>query len=108
MEKAQYGNVKATKENPRYIQLTLYPSPSGAKVWQGYAVQVEGDVMWGNVIPLKTLYGNIEEYVGTKLGDKFIVSEWEWNGGIDLDGAEREEAEMLYKEILEKENIARQ
>ena len=98
-KKKQCGNVIATEENPRYIQLTLYPSPSGAKVWQGYAVQVKGDTMYGAVIPVKALYGNIEEYIGTKLGEQFAVCEWEWNGGIDLEGAEREEAERLYKEM---------
>lgn len=85
-------------EPVRFISVVFYDTPDSPVQWRGLAVQTKGDYMYGELILLKTEYINKESFCSDlyELGKPFICSEWEWNGGIDLEDDELEKAKELY------------
>lgn len=89
-------------EKPRFIRVCLFDSPEGAAYWKGFAAQMTGDTMFGKLFILKTEYEDKNSAIS--VGDVIMAAEWEWDGGTDLIGHEKDEAILIFlNKILEKE-----
>lgn len=87
-------------EEPRFIRIAFFETPDSGRYYNGLAVQLYGDDMYGYFILLKTLEVSPEHRESCKEFSFTGASEWEWNGGEDLVGEQLEEAKELYKNFL--------
>ena len=87
-------------EEPRFIRIAFFETPDSPKYYNGLAVQLYGDDMYGYFILLKTLEVSPEQSESCKEFSFAGASEWEWNGGEDLVGEQLEEAKTLYSNYL--------
>lgn len=87
-------------KQPRFIHVEFFETPESAAYWVGTAAQIGGNSLYGDMILLKNL--TMDEITKDihKVGTRITAAEWEWNGGIDLEGEELEKAKELYKKYL--------
>lgn len=91
-------------EKEKYLRVALFSSPDGPADWRGLAVQTKGNDMYGELIFLKTEYENNCAFPKKEdMGVPTQCYEWEWNGGVELEGDDLKEAMELYAKLQEKE-----
>ena len=87
-------------EEARFIRIAFFNDPSGPRHYNGLAVQLWGNDMYGGVILLKTLEDDMSHPDLTQPNTYLTCAEWEWNGGEDLAGEQLNEAKKLYEKFL--------